>query len=799
MTTLREVRRIWTGGGLGVLLIVGLASSSKAEPPPAAENPTEDKTAHERRASDAPASEPSSDQPASGETAAGARGAAGDRSADGPHAPEQPATERAARDAGRGVAPIDGAASRPGTAASREADQVIEAGAEVIEIEDQIVPGPPSSRFDVLQRDVPATVTAVTAAELAERGTVDFSGAIQHVPGASAHLTYGGFDFVTLRGFSDVVMLLDGVRDERHTVVTSAPMGSLVGVERVELLKGPASVLYGLGALGGIVNVSYRQPSAQPGAELTTAIGSYDDRRASMGLTGPLGTVARAPVLYRLDLGTATAGDFRGADVSRTASTLALAWAPSPWQRVAIRGSWFRNRYATDAGLPTINGVVPEGVDPTSRFNTPYDDMRFEAFDLRLEYRARLTDRVVIANRFGVIDTETRYFSAELLSPSEADPNVIDREYLFFHHQVRPISNQLEVSTTAQALGEHRLSAGHDLGTFRWSTPSAVVPAMSIGLFGGAETQGEPDIRPTSVRTREQWTHGLFAQDLYAPHPSMRLLAGGRLDYWARTTRRDTLDPPSGTVTERGTSEQRDTFAPSGRLGLVLWPDAQVSPYASYSTSFKPVAVMPADGRQLEPETGGQLEAGARLEALGGRLRGTAALYQIDKRNLVIGRPMMIYEQAGAARSRGGELEVTADVGALSVRAGYALTRAEYVRFATGAGEDLAGRRLPFAPSHSATLWGRYRVGALQLGAGGRYQGESFADPENRVAMTDYVVVDAATAYQLGPLRLTLNIDNLLGTNPLDGRGWYYVSAINGTQLTPGAPRTALVQLHYTY
>lgn len=656
-----------------------------------------------------------------------------------------------------------------------------------------------STRLPVSAREVPATVVSVDARTLAERGVIDFAGALQGVAGVSALLTYGGFDFVTVRGFSDVIVLHDGIRDERHAVVDSAPIASMVGVDHVDVVKGPASVLNGIGAVGGLVNVVYKQPEPETSAEFSAAVGSYDDRRASIGMTGPVSSLFDDKLLYRVDLGIASASDFRGADVSRLAGTAALAWAPGRRQRLTLRGNWFRNHYDTDAGLPTRDGAVPRELDLARRYNTPYDDMRYDELGARLEYQLRPIDGIQIDERFSAVSTQTKYFSAETLGFSPDDAAVLNRESLFFHHHVVPIANQLEVTAHFHALGEHHASLGYDLNYFHWYTPSVSLPVTDIGI-AGRETQPEPAIIPSGKSVRDQISHGVFISDLYAPHETIRVMAGVRLDQFDRTSRRDSLDPATGNLMARGAKIKRSDLSPSYRLGVTYMPATWVTPYASFTTSFTPSTEMPADGRQLEPVSGRQFELGSRFEALQGKLSATVALFQIDKRNLVIERPMMRYEQSGKSRSRGAELELAARLGGLSLRAGYAYTDAKYVLYEDSDGVSYAGKHMRFVPAHSATLWSTYRLdNGLGAGLGGRIQSKSFADEANVVPMTAYALVDASLFYEHAAMTLSLHAHNLLDENPLGKRGAYYTSAINSSQLTPGAPRTLLLQLDLKY
>ena len=175
----------------------------------------------------------------------------------------------------------------------------------------------------------------------------------------------------------------------------------------------------------------------------------------------------------------------------------------------------------------------------------------------------------------------------------------------------------------------------------------------------------------------------------------------------------------------------------------------------------------------------------------------TAAAYQIDKSNILVSRPSMQVDQAGAAQSRGVELSLKVSAAQLSATAGYALTLAKFVDYVEG-DDDFSGRRLPDVPAHTLTAWASYLLPrGFTVGAGGRLVDRAFADRANTVAMPAYLMVDAAASWRRNEWTISLASRNLLDRNPLASDGRYFVSTIYDTQLTPGAPRTVLVSVEY--
>lgn len=234
---------------------------------------------------------------------------------------------------------------------------------------------------------------------------------------------------------------------------------------------------------------------------------------------------------------------------------------------------------------------------------------------------------------------------------------------------------------------------------------------------------------------------------------------------------------------------EREASAVTWRAGVVYQPLPPLTAYASFATAFVPIAVVPADNSQLDPERGYQLELGAQLAVARG-VHVEGALYQIEKTDVVVARPMGLYEQAGRVMSRGVELnaEVNSPAG-LRVRAGYALTHARYENYVSG-DVDYSGKRPPFVFDHGASLWATYRhVSGLGAGLGVRAIGRAFADIANEVPLPGYGVLDAALFYRWKTAELSLNVTNALNNQS------YLVGAINDSQVYPGAPRVILATL----
>jgi len=202
---------------------------------------------------------------------------------------------------------------------------------------------------------------------------------------------------------------------------------------------------------------------------------------------------------------------------------------------------------------------------------------------------------------------------------------------------------------------------------------------------------------------------------------------------------------------------------------------------------------VPADGRNLDPETGRQYEVGQRLEVAGGRLVFNNAVYEILKRNVAIARGGGLFDQAGEQRSRGAEMEVTAEpMPLLHVTGSYGYTRAVFPYFVSG-GADLSGKTPRFTPRHTFSLWSGYETRhGVGANIGARYVSSVFTNNTNTTRWGGYTLVDAALSLNRGMVRYGVNLNNITNRR-------YFVGSISGVdsrgvseQLYPGRGREGL-------
>lgn len=664
------------------------------------------------------------------------------------------------------------------------------------------------SRANIPESELPATVHTVESETMRERGLTDVSTSLQVVPSLTATRRYGGFLQLRSRGFSAVV-LNDGRRDNRSTFVNSHPQGGIWDIDRIEVLKGPSTVLHGYGAVGGVVNVIRKHPSSDPEYTLDLGYGTPGTWFGHFGATGPVAD----DLNYRVDVGHTVDDDFRGNTSQRTQGTISLDYQPHPDHRLFLRALYYHNDIDPDTGIPTVeddNGDrhLPPHTIRSNRYNTRHDFLHYHRFDLELGYEWQIHEHLKLRERFSYTRDLYEYLANEGFAYNDSvGPPQVDKTFsLYFYHHWYPINNQLELHADAKTgTVKHDMLAGYDIT----SLPNARSDrASNVGDFALPSVdfrhpveQAPPiPIKRDGAYKASMISHSAFVQDHMTFPYRIHLLVGGRADVFSFETRKDRFDPATGNRVAKGREEDRRDVGFTYRAGLVQRPTGWLSLYGQWSTAFKPNASLGLSSQitdeqgnaigfdEVEPARGEQFEGGARV-LWQERVELDLAGYWIRKDNVSIPAEMNRTETAGEVQSRGLEVDLTARYDPVSVRASYGLTDAQFEVFRNRDGEDLSGNRPAFAPEHTASLWVTYRPTEwLGLALGGRALGEQFADEENHMRLDPYVLADASAWIEVDPVRFTLTVRNMFDNDD------YFVDSVL-SNLTPGPPREALAQL----
>jgi len=616
-----------------------------------------------------------------------------------------------------------------------------------------------------------------------EQGANDLVTALKNVPGVYAFTTYGVYEYYAFRGFLDAVEMVDGVRNEGNRVNTQ-----LTNVDRVEVLKGPSSALYGGGALGATINIIRKKPSEVPSYDFSASAGSWGTWRGAFGAGGRVGPHA----MYRLDAGGESAEGYRHDDSARVTMTPSLAWHLGSATQLNVNYTFNRDRFAGDAGLPLVNDdlgvpVIDNVLNvPRDRnYRTPQDDATSVDNNLQVVFARQLTGSWGIRNTLSYRHFDDEYFLSEGVTFDP--PSTILRDYLYFKHHRRPLTNLAEITGTVHKGIDQNLLAGWEGQRYHNYTTlpeNDFFSAEPIDAFDPVETQGPSDLTIATSNVFTQNTNAFYVQDRLTLGAKTTALLGGRYDVVRRSSHSDAV---ANGVETAGEIARREADAFTSRVGLVYQPSPRLDLYGSFSNAFKPLTLAQPDGSSLDPETGSQFEVGQRLRLKRDRLQLQASAYRILRQNVPFSRPGNIYVQAGEVGSSGLEAELGASVSSRwRVNAGYGFTNAEFRDYEESPGVNLRGNTPVFAPRHTFNAWTAYDwSNGLGVNVGARYVGRTFADNGNTFEVDGYGVLNLAVRYRRGRVEYQLNVNNVTDTT-------YFVAHQDYLQVYPGNPANVL-------
>lgn len=643
-----------------------------------------------------------------------------------------------------------------------------------------------ASKSDVPIKEEAQSINVVTQQTLDDYQVRSLNDAMKFVSGVSQGNTLGGSrDSLVKRGFGtndDGSILRDGVRSNLGHNFSAT-------TERVEVLKGPASMLYGALEPGGLINVISKQPEY---TRSTTLSGSgYSEGGGTMALdtTGPLGDTGLA---YRLIAERKHEDYWRNYGVNE--STLvapSLAWTG---ERASLNLSYEYNEYSEpfDRGTMFTNGH-PADIDYDKRLDEHWAKsvgIR-ETATARFEYE--LSDAWKTRVTYG---WNNNRYSLSLVQPSLSSSGVLRRAANGAHYDDETRYASWDFLGKQELFGQrHDLLVGVDnqvSDQFRGKTYRGPArPGFDINspVYGDLS---EPSVvsAPQSDLRNQLTSSSIYLKDNWHLDDRWILVFGGRYQHYDQYS-----DQGLGSAYKVNRDDNGDAFVPF--LGLVYKATEELSLYGNYSRSFKPNDVV-SDGTQtFDPEEGRSYEVGAKYDPLPG-LNINLALFDIVKTNVVTVVDN-VAEAAGKVGSQGLELDIT---GRLSERwdliGTYAYTHTEILDDP----ED-EGHRLADAPKHTASLYLTHHFnvpaefGAWHAGGGARYVGERAANNDNSFWLSSYTVADAFLRWESPVLgyktSLQLNVDNLFD------KQYYPSSTGSELQVAVGEPRTARLSASVTF
>ncbi|WP_455815041.1 TonB-dependent siderophore receptor [Pseudomonas graminis] len=642
--------------------------------------------------------------------------------------------------------------------------------------------------------EVPQSVSVISRQQMDRQNVQSVTEALRYVPGVKTE-TYGvdpkGYDWIYIRGFNALTTndYRDGLRqlNNSYSYFRTEPYA----LDRIDVVRGPSSTLFGLGDAGGIINRVSKLPTAQGVHEVEVQLGNFDRRQLQFDFSDKINGDSR--YLYRL-VGVARDSNTQfqyanGPKVKddRVYIAPSFTWLPNADTSLTLRADYLRDSSGgTIAVLTQPDGKVTDTLLGDYSFN----HFRNEQFTVGYEFSHQLNDAIQLRQnvRFGQTDT---ILNNLLPGATDYTAGTQARNAVRFdeHMQAFNIDNQLQADFTTGSIN-HTLLTGIDYSWLDGNAKRFNQAAPTLNIF---QPQYGVDIAdPTTlVNNNNQTTSqlGVYAQDQIYLTPNWLLTVGGRHDDVSMRTQNN--------LTENTSWLDKDAW--TGRAGLTWLVGNGLAPYISYAESFTPNSGTDSSNNTFTPSKAHQVEAGIKYQPDPDLLM-TLAAFEITKTNvltneLVNGLATGYQTASGEVRSRGIEWETQAQLTQnLHALASYSFTDTEI----TKSNDGVQGNQQANVPKHMASVWLSYDftqgvLNGLTLNSGARYVGSMYGDNENTVAVKNFTLVDAGAAYKVNQhLTFGMNVQNLLNH--------HYVGTCDGTtSCYPGQERTLIGSVKYNF
>lgn len=667
-------------------------------------------------------------------------------------------------------------------------------------------PAAAASRLGLSARETPASISVITFAETQSRGLATTTEALTRVPAVTAANLPSTFA-TSIRGFTGgaVSALYDGTRITTSTMVMRN--FDSWNFERIEVLKGPASVLYGEGALAGAVNYVTKRPDfARRRSEALVSLGSLRNGRTALGTTGPIGNSERAA--YRADVVFSRNGGYIDDTQSEAANISGgVDVKLSPAATLSLSADHFRDDYSTAYwGTPLIPAAIARDASDVvtdSRgfvLDKAMRDVNFEATDSIVKsdstwLRARLDWRLsagwrLINEAYGY-DALREWKNADTYGIDLAR-GLVTRAATSITHDHRFYGNRLTLASDRRfGSRRNRLSLGVEsnrnrfFNPRRFGTTTSVDPfAPARGLYPAETSANFPGAGNfVDFNTALNLT-SVFFEDALSIAPRVTVVGGGRYDHFDVDRRINDLNAGQQAAFRR-------VFEPvSSRVGVVVDLAAQTQLFGQFTSAVAPVStvlLISQTNARFDLTTGRSWEAGVKSTRGQGRMEMTAALFRVGQDKILTRDPnnANITIQGGKQSSTGMELSASLiPTSALRIDANASFMRAQFDELIEAGGIDRAGNAPVNVPARTAGVWASYRFSAwpLTVSAGVRGQSRTFANNANSVRVGGYALIDAQGSWRLGPGDVTVRGKNLANTFYVD---W----ATTANQVLIGMPR----------
>jgi iron complex outermembrane recepter protein len=624
------------------------------------------------------------------------------------------------------------------------------------------------TKTDTPLAETPQSISVITAERIKDQNAQTLSETLRYSAGVTAE-TYGvdnRGDWISVRG-TTAAIFLDGLR-EPLTGYWGSVRAEPYGFERVELIRGPSSVMYGQNTPGGLVNMVSKQPQAETKREISLQYGSYDYKQLAMDFTGAANS--DDSVLYRLVMvGKDSNTQVDHAEDQRIYIAPSVTLLPGDDTSLTLYAQYQKDESSnTNAFLPWIGTLLPAPNGPIAdslfigepAWDTYGGERKRAGYTLEHQLDTAWTLRHHL--RYDDVQGHmTSAYAAWWLGFKNAsgvsDPN---GQYLsrigYVYAPTSKIANTDVQLEGKLRLGntQHTVFLGVDGMWLDSTNPSSSLALTDLNVYHPVYgTAPAPSTSFSHVTTDNNTQVGVSLQDQMKLE-NWVVIAGARYD--------------SARSKSRGVANsEKDESAISGKLGVVYLANNGISPYFSYSESFEPVAGTNAYGAAYEPKRGEQLEAGVKWLPAESRVSVTAAVYKLTENNRLTTDPNNPNNQiqAGETTTNGVELEATATAGSWEFIGSYSYTAAEITESKTP-NDAALNKQFESIPKQQASAWAKNSfsiagIPGFSAGAGARYLGKNWGEGEV-ISVPANMLVDALLSYTQKDWSFALNANNLL-------------------------------------
>lgn len=650
------------------------------------------------------------------------------------------------------------------------------------------------------------SVSVVTRQQIDDQGSQTVAQAMRYTPGVLTN-PYGAthrYDYVAMRGFNDGSVdniYVDGLKSMGDNGTYSTMQVDPYFLERIDILKGPSSVLYGRSSPGGLVALTTKKPLLTPYHQVQATVGTQGQRGMGFDFSGPVDDDKR--IAYRLT-GLADASDtqFDHSKEERYAIAPAISIDFSEDTSLTLQAYLQHDPNGGYHGGNPADGMLHQrnGLRLSDHFfegEPGIDNYKRTQQSFSYQFEHRFNDVFTARQNFRYQDSDVSMDQVYSAGWADADSNILNRAYTGGDERLHSyiIDNMLQAEFFTGA-AKHTLLLGADYqrrkADVAWRYGSVDPLDADNPQYGNGNLQVLGENR---YQRRLQQT-GLYLQDL-VELDQWRFSLGLRQD-WVKVSEENR-------DSDTKVSDQRSRF--TTRAGVLYLFENGIAPYVSYSESFNPNTVSDQDGRPLAPTEGTQWEAGIKYQPPGSDNLFTASVFRIEQENLASKQPNEdFYRPVGEVRSQGLELEAHVQLtDSLKLLGGYTFTDVEYSKSMpslVSGSLDNKGNSPTQAPKQMFSLWADYNfhqgaLDGLRLGGGVRYVGYSWVDAENSMKVPSYTLFDASIGYDLGKVGLT-GVDVRLNANNLTNES-YITSCASVNYCYMGEERNVSATVSYQF